>query len=73
MPTTMEKQFNVWSVQEQLSEFSTQRQLEMNLKALRDQHINELMIEKSIVLFNSKIPEEKIKLKTSRRPKCIIL
>jgi hypothetical protein len=51
MPTTMEKQFNVWSVQEQLSEFSTQRQLEMNLKALRDQYINELMIEKSMVLF----------------------
>lgn len=68
----MEKQFNVWSVQEQLSEFPTQRQLEMNLKALRDQYINELMIEKSMVLFNSKIPEEKIKLKT-RRPKCIIL
>lgn len=69
----MEKQFNVWSVQEQLSEFPTQRQLEMNLKALRDQYINELMIEKSMVLFNSKIPEEKIKLKTRRRPKCIIL
>lgn len=69
----MEKQFNVWSVQEQLSEFPTQRQLEMNLKALRDQYINELMIEKSMILFNSKIPEEKIKLKTRRRPKCIIL
>jgi hypothetical protein len=69
----MEKQFNVWSVQEQLFEFPIQRQLEMNLKALRDQYINELMIEKSMVLFNSEIPEEKIKLKTSRRPKCIIL
>jgi hypothetical protein len=69
----MEKQFNVWSVQEQLFEFPIQRQLEMNLKALRDQYINELMIEKSMVLFNSKIPEEKIKLRTRRRPKCIIL
>jgi hypothetical protein len=44
----MEKQFNIWRVQEQLSEISVQKQLEINLKALRDQYIEQLMIEKTM-------------------------
>jgi hypothetical protein len=44
----MEKQFNIWRVQEQLSEFPVQKQLEINLKALRDQYIEQLMIEKTM-------------------------
>jgi hypothetical protein len=70
----MEKQFNIWRVQEQLSEFPVQKQLEINLKALRDQYIEQLMIKKTmdtpdnIAVYDLK----KKKVKNNHR-KCNIL
>jgi hypothetical protein len=43
--TTLEKQLNIWSVQEQLYALSSQNQLEINLKVHRDRYINQLIIE----------------------------
>lgn len=41
----MEKQFNVWSIQEELCALHNQKQLEKRLKALRDQYIERLIEE----------------------------
>lgn len=39
----MNRQFNVWSIQEKLEEQRNQKYLEIKLKALRDQYIDELI------------------------------
>jgi hypothetical protein len=57
----MEKQFNVWSIQEELYAIHGQKQLEKRLKALRDQYIEQL---------ESK--ESKCE-KTQKKHRCIIL
>ena len=49
MYKTLEKQHNVWTIQEQLSSSQTQKLLDFNLKVLRDQYINQLIIENSMV------------------------
>jgi len=45
---SFEKKLNVWHVQEQLQEHlyqvAIQKQLDLSLKALRDQHLNQLPI-----------------------------
>jgi hypothetical protein len=71
----IEKQFNVWSVQEQLSELSSQKQLDINLKAHRDQYIKQLMIEKTMDVFNDDVTHDlkkRKKVKNDHR-KCNIL
>jgi hypothetical protein len=62
----MEKQFNIWSVQEQLSTLSSQKQLEINLKVHRDQYINQLILQKPTKILN----DNKVKNKSK---KCNIL
>jgi uncharacterized protein YutE (UPF0331/DUF86 family) len=71
----IEKQFNVWSVQEQLSELSSQKQLDMNLKAHRDQYIKQLMIEKTMDIFNNTAAYDDLKKKKVKNDhrKCNIL
>lgn len=65
---TIEKQLNVWSIQEQLSgEMLRQKQLDINLKVLRDQYIDQLIKEKVVVVFQI----ESKKVKTKRN--CILL
>ena len=70
--TMIEKQFNVWSVQEQLSELSSQKQLDINLKAHRDQYIEQLMIEKTLGNNTAVYELKKKKVKNDHR-KCNIL
>jgi hypothetical protein len=71
---TTEKQFNIWSVQDQLSTLSSQKQLDFKLKVYRDQYIQQLLINKKMDesnhnLFNTK---EKLKVKKTHK-KCTIL
>jgi hypothetical protein len=71
---TTEKQFNIWSVQDQLSTLSSQKQLDFKLKVYRDQYIQQLLINKKMDesnhnLFNTK---EKLKVKKIHK-KCTIL
>ncbi|CCV02029.1 hypothetical protein IIV25_011R [Invertebrate iridovirus 25] len=68
---TIEKQLNVWSIQEQLSgEMLRQKQLDINLKVLRDQYIDQLIKEK-VVVFQIESSIELKKVKTKRN--CILL
>lgn len=73
MSTMIEKQFNVWSVQEQLSELSSQKQLDINLKAHRDQYIEQLMIEKTMDIYNTAVYDLKKKKVKNNHRKCNIL
>lgn len=53
MPTTLEKQLNIWTVQEKLSELDSERQLELKLKVLRDQYIDQIIFDYNLSIFNS--------------------
>lgn len=64
MYKTLEKQHNVWAVQEQLSNLQSQKLLDFNLKVLRDQYINQLISEKSM---------DRPKFKNVKNKKCNIL
>lgn len=70
--STIEKQLNVWSIQEQLSgEMLRQKQLDINLKVLRDQYIDQLIKEKIMVVFQNESSIEVKKVKTKRN--CTLL
>ncbi|ADO00473.1 hypothetical protein WIV_gp129 [Wiseana iridescent virus] len=61
---TIEKQLNIWSIQEQLSgEMLRQKQLNINLKVLRDQYIDQLIKEKIVVVFKNEIPKKNVRTK----------
>jgi hypothetical protein len=64
----MEKQFNVWSIQEELYAIHGQKQLEKRLRALRDQYIEQLIEEGQ----KSESKESKCE-KTQKKHRCIIL
>ncbi|CCV01687.1 hypothetical protein IIV22_010R [Invertebrate iridescent virus 22] len=77
MSQTIEKKFNVWSIQEQLYNNSVvNKQLDLKLKVLRDQYI-ESLINNSINLIKDqeepKNRDKKNKGQNKQKNKCIIL
>ena len=72
MASLVEKQLNIWSVQEQLDELSRHKELDYKLKVLRDQYLDQMMREKTMVLFET--VEEPIQNKNKmKRLRCHIL
>jgi len=69
----MEKQLNVWSVQEQLYDLSLQKQLEINLKVHRDHYIRQLMNEKNMNLLDQEEEKTSLKKRKLTHKKCNIL
>ena len=79
MPTTLEKQLNIWTAQEKLSEVDSERQLELKLKVLRDQYIDQIIFDyklgqrvdpqsKKVAKGQAKAP-----LGNHKKNKCVIL
>ena len=77
MSQTIEKKFNVWSIQEQLYDNNlVHKQLDLKLKVLRDQYIESLIKDSSMRLIeDQKEPKNIKKSKDQKEPKhkCIIL
>lgn len=73
MTTSLEKQLNIWAIQEELTHFDPERQLELSLKALRDQYIEKKIIESKKVKTKHQSSIEDSKVKTKHRKACLIL
>ncbi|CCV02205.1 hypothetical protein IIV30_010R [Invertebrate iridescent virus 30] len=77
MSQTIEKKFNVWSIQEQLYDNNiVNKQLDLKLKVLRDQFIESLINDSINSIKDQEEPKNKDKKnkdQNKQKNKCIIL
>lgn len=72
MTSLVEKQLNIWSIQEELAERSMHKELDYRLKVIRDQYTDQMIKEKIMVLFET--DDTNIKTKNKRKKlRCSIL
>lgn len=69
MTSLVEKQLNIWSVQDHFANLARHKELDVKLKVLRDQYLNHMNRENTMVLFESNDVDQHKK----RKQRCNIL